>query len=266
MHKLKTDMKKIYTILIFGLLLGCSKDDNPLIPAELDNPHAMNIFCQNTPNNILRRVEYSYINNNLVSEIALFNGEIQSKTTFEYNSKNQLTLEIYETDGRTTEKTFIYNDLNQRINVIYKFTEYDTNGQVTTENTNEAPLEYNESNQLVKEWAYWGGFNTYEYKDGKIVTKIDYTKNGTKHHITRYKYSGELKVEEKKETAAGNLIYLRTFHYDSKNRLIKITEDENIIEENDYNENKLIEKRTYYFGIDPGFDVCYGNYIYRYEY
>jgi len=31
-------------------------------------------------------------------------------------------------------------------------------------------------------------------------------------------------------------------------------------------DNKLIEKRTYYFGIYPGFDVCHGNYIYRYEY
>jgi hypothetical protein len=43
-------------------------------------------------------------------------------------------------------------------------------------------------------------------------------------------------------------------------------EENNIIEENDYIDNRLNEKRTYYFGIDPGYDVCYGNYIYRYEY
>ena len=61
-------------------------------------------------------------------------------------------------------------------------------------------------------------------------------------------------------------MYIRTFQYDSGNRLITIIEDEHIIEENFYNENKLIEKRTYYFGNDPGSDVCFGNYVYKYEY
>lgn len=255
----------IQTILILCFALSCSKDDNLLQPAVLEKPIAMNVFCQNTPNETLRRVEYGYSNDKLITETTFSNGEIQSKTTFEYNSDNQLALEINETDWKKTEKTFIYNELKQLINIIYKFTDYDNNGQVIEESENEAPLEY-ENNQLVKEWAYWGGFNTYEYKDGKVITKIDYTKNGAKHHITRYKYSGELKIEERKETAAASMIYKRTFHYDSKNRLTKIIEDENIIEENDYYENKLTEKRTYYFGIDPGFDVCYGNYIYRYEY
>ena len=255
----------IQTILILSFALSCSKDDNLLQPAVLEEPIAMNVFCQNTPHDTLRRVEYEYSNDKLFTETTFNNGKIQSKTTFEYNSDNKLMLEIYETDWGKTEKTFIYNELSQLINIIYKFTDYDSNGQVIEESESEAPLEY-ENNQLVKVWAYWGGFNTYEYKDGKVVTKIDYTQNGVKHHITSYKYSGGLKIEERKETAAGNLIFLRTFHYDFKNRLTKIIEDENIIEENDYIENKLTEKRTYYFGIDPGFDVCYGNYIYRYEY
>ncbi len=73
-------------------------------------------------------------------------------------------------------------------------------------------------------------------------------------------------IEEKKETKVGGLIYLKTYEYDSQGRLVKIQDEENTIEENDYVDNELIEKRTYYFGIDPGFDVCYGNYIYRYEY
>jgi uncharacterized protein YcfL len=255
----------IQTILIIFLVLSCSKDDSLLLPAVLDELMAMNVFCPNSPNDTLRRVVYVYNNDKMITETTLYNGEIQSKTTFEYNLDNQLTLEIYETDWKKTEKTFIYNELNQLVNIIYKFTDYDSNGVVIDESESEAPLEY-ENNQLVKEWECWGGFSTYEYKDGKVVTKIDYTKNGEKHHITSYKYSGKLKIEEKKETSAGNVIYIRTFHYDSKNRLIKIIEDKNIIEENDYIENKLTEKRTYYFGIDPGFFVCNGNYIYRYEY
>lgn len=255
----------IQTLIIFSLAIGCSKDESLLRPAELDEPTAMNVFCQNSPNDILRRVEYDYDKDNLITETTFFRGEIQSRTTFEYNSDNQITLEIYETDWRKIEKTFICNELNQVVNIIYKFTDYDSNGLVVNESESEAPLEY-ETNQLVKEWVYWGGFHTYEYENGKVTVKTDYTKNGQKHHITKYKYRGELKVEERKETAAGNVIYIRTYHYDSENRLVKIIEAGNIIEENDYFENRLIEKRTYYFGIDPGFDVCYGNYIYKYEY
>lgn len=255
----------IQTILILCFALSCSKDDNLLQPAVLEEPIAMNVFCQNTPNETLRRVEYGYSNDKLIAETTFSNGEIQSKTTFEYNSDNQLELEIHETDWKKTEKTYIYNEFNQLINIKYRFIDYDSNGQVTDESESEAPREY-ENNQLVKEWAYWGGFNTYEYNDGKVVTKIDYTKNGEKHHVTTYKYSGDLLIEEKKETKTGSLMYLKSYKYDSHNRLTIIQDGENIIEENDYIDKKLIEKRTYYFGIDPGFDVCYGNYIYRYEY
>lgn len=255
----------IYLLSIFLIVLSCSKDDDILEPAELIEPTAMNVFCQNSSDNTLRRVEYEYDNNNLVTETTFYHGIIVNKTTYEYNSDNQLIFEIYETDLRKTEKIFIYNELNQLVNIKYKFTDYDINGEVIDEREKEAPREY-ENNLLVKEWEYWGGFNTYEYKNGKVQTKIDYTGTGEKHHITTYKYSGNLLIEEKKETKVGGLIYLKTYKYDSQNRLIKIQDGDNIIEENDYIDNKLIEKRTYYFGIDPGFYVCYGNYIYRYEY
>ncbi|MDX5584433.1 MAG: hypothetical protein QNK20_05800 [Aureibaculum sp.] len=255
----------IYLIAICLIILSCSKDEDLLQPAELDEPTALNVFCQGTSNDTLRRVEYEYDNDKLITETTFFNGDIQNMTTFEYSSSYQLIFETYETDLRKTEKTFIYNELNQLINIKYKFIDFDNSGNVIDENESEAPREY-ENNLLVKEWEYWGGFNTYEYKNSKIQTKIDYTKNGEKHHITTYKYSGSLLIEEKKETKVGGLIYLKAYKYDSQNRLIKIFDRENIIEENDYIDNKLIEKRTYYFGIDPGFDICYGNYIFKYEY
>ncbi len=255
----------IYLLSIFIIVLSCSKDEDLLQPAELDEPIAMNVFCQNSSNDTIRRVEYEYDNDNLITETTFYNGDIQNKVTFEYNSDNHLIFEIYETDLRKTEKTFIYNELSQLVNIKYKFIDYDNNAQVINERESEAPREY-ENNQLVKEWEYWGGFNMYEYKNGKVETKIDYKKTGEKHHITTYKYSGNLLIEEKKETKIGGLIYLKTYKYDSQNRLIKIQDGENIIEENDFLDKRLIEKRTYYFGTDPGSDVCYGNYIYRYEY
>jgi uncharacterized protein YcfL len=259
-------MKRTLTLISFFLtVFSCSKENDILIPAELDNPSAMIVFCKASQDDTLRVVNYEYDNGNLITETSIQNGEVQSETTFEYNSDNQIISEVYLTDWEKTEMTYVYNQNNQLINILYKFIDFDTDGIIINESESEAPREY-ENNQLVKEWEYWGGFNTYEYKDGKIATKIDYTKNGKKHHFTYYKYSGYLLIDEKKETNVGTSMYLKTYTYDSQNRLIQIQDGENIIEENDYNGKKLIEKREYYFGIDPCFAPCCGNFIYRYEY
>ncbi|WP_157943874.1 MULTISPECIES: hypothetical protein [Arenibacter] len=259
-------MRNIATFTSFILiLLACSKDNDLLIPAELDNPSTMIVFCQASPNDTLRIEGYIYDNDNLINKTSIQNGKLQSKTTYDYSSNNQIISEIYETNWKKTEMTYVYNESNQLINILYKFTDYDSDGQVVNESESEAPREY-ENNQLVREWEYWGGFNTYEYSNGKVVSKIDYTKTGEKHHFTYYKYSGELLIEEKKETKVGGLIYLKTYEYDSENRLSKIKDGDNIIEVNDYVGKKLIEKREYYFGIDPCYAACCGNYIYKYEY
>ncbi len=259
-------MRNIVTLTSFILILiACSKDDDLLKPAELDNPSTMIVFCQASLDDTLRMEEYMYDNDNLINKTSIQNGKVQSETTYDYNSNNQIISETYMTDWKKTEMTYVYNESNQLINILYKFTDYDVDGQVTDESESEAPREY-ENNQLVKEWEYWGGFSTYEYSKGKVVSKIDYTKTGEKHHFTYYKYSGELMIEEKKETKVGGLIYLKTYEYDSENRLTKIQDGEYIIEENDYVGKKLIEKREYYFGIDPCFAACCGNYIYKYDY
>jgi hypothetical protein len=257
---MKTTISLVSILLI---VLSCSKDEESIQPVELKAATAMNMYCQSAPNNILRRVEYEYANGNLISQTTI--GEFQEKTIFEYNSDNQLILETYESNSQKVEKTFFYNDLNQLVNIKYKFTYYDENGQVTDEDERDAPREY-ENNKLVKEWYTWGGFSTYEYTNDKVETKIDYTTAGDKHHITSFTYFGNLLIEEKKETVGGSLMYLKTYNYDSKGRLIDIRDGGNIIEDNEYTDDKLIEKRTYYFGIDPGFDICYGNYLYQYEY
>ena len=257
----------IYLLIILHLMISCSKDEDLLKPAILDKPSAMILFCQRDRNDTLKKVSYEYSNNNLIAETIFKNGEIQNKTTFEYNSDNKLIYETYVTHLQKIEKYYIYNELSQLINIKYKFTNYNADGQISNEIESEAPeaSEYR-NNQLVKEWERWGAFNTYEYKDDKVATKIEYTKNGVEYFFVYYKYSGDLLIEEKKVTKIGRLIYLKTYTYDSQNRLIQIRDKENIIEENDYNGKKLIEKRTYYYGTDPGFDICFGNYIYRYEY
>jgi len=229
----------IQIVLITGLVSGCSKAD--LFQADLmELPVAVDISCQSSPYKTLRREEFEYSNDRIISSTVFLNGVKQ-------------------------ETTYIYDESNQLTKIIYKFIYYDSNGNVTEVNEFETLLEYR-NNQLVKEWYYWGGFSTYEYKNGRLVKKIDFTDQGTEHHITIFRYVGNLLTEEIKETAAGTVIYERFYHYDSKRRPIKITENDKAIEENKYVGNRLVEKRTFYFGIDPGFDVCYGNYLYRYEY
>ncbi|MCB0632701.1 MAG: hypothetical protein R2824_20790 [Saprospiraceae bacterium] len=255
----------VYLTAISLLLLSCSKEETSLQPAKLVEPIAMNVFCQNTPNDPLRSIEYEYSDGKLVMETTTQQGNVQSRITYDYNPDDQLILETYETNFQKIAKTFIYNELDQLVSIKYNITKFDGNGLVTDESERETALEY-ENGLLVKESEYWGGFITYEYQFGKVISRIDHTATGEKHHITTYKYSGDLLIEEKKENSTGGVIYLKTYEYDFRNRLLAIHDRGNTIEENEYLNYKLIEKRTYYFGIDPGFDVCYGNYIYRYEY
>lgn len=251
-------------ILLISLLSGCKTDDTPKLSATFEKPIAMNVYCQGTPDQLLRRIEYEYNGSNLVTETTLVNGEEDIKQTYAYDSKNLLVKLIIETSLTKVVKTYEYNGLNQLTNVIHTTFHYDVSGAIVNENTVETPMEY-ENGQLVKEWKTWGGYTTYAYKNNKVTTMTEYTVYGTQHHITKYKYSGDLKIEERTETATGTLLHLKTFQYDGENRLVTILDGEDIIEENIYEENKLKEKRTFYFGIDPGFDICYGNYIYRYE-
>lgn len=213
----------------------------------------------------MRRIEYEYAKDNLISETIFANGDLQSKKLFEYNSKNQLINEIIDLQLREISKSFIYNDLDQLINIKHKIIDYNNDGQVVAENVSEAPLEY-ENGLLVKDWESWGGFNTYEYENNLMAVKIEYTKSGEKHHFITYEYSEDLLIGERKETKSGNLLYSKEYLYDAKGMLVKVKDGNETIEENIFDNNNLIEKRKFYFGIDPGFDVCFGNYIYKYQY
>jgi len=253
-------------ISVLAIFISSCKDENSSVPGELDNPKVMIVFCQSSLSDTLRLVEYEYDNDKLTSETTIQNGKVTSKKTFRYNSDNLIITEVNKLGRRKIENTFVYNHINQLINVLQEVTNYDSNGQIVDESEREAPREY-ENNQLVKEWESWGGFNTYEYNnDGKVKTKIDHTGIGQKHHITNYRYWGDLLLEERKMTRNFKPMYLRTYIYDAQKRLVNIKEGEKNIEENDYDGNKLIEKRTFYFGIDPCYYPCCGNFVYKYEY
>ncbi len=257
--------KTLYTLVIILVAFSCSDNDKSVNLTPPNKPSEMKTFCLSNPNESMSKVVYQYQNGNLITQSCYSNSELAHKITFEYNSRNDIICETFEGDRIKQIKTYIYNSFKQLINIKYKTINYDENGKKTSETETETPREYN-NNLLVKEWAYCGAFSTYEYKNNKVVKKIDYTTTGQRHHITYYKYSDDLLIEEKKETVAGAPLYFKTYSYDSQNRVVTIKDGKDVIEENKYLNNRLIEKRVYYFGIDPGFAPCNGNYIYKFKY
>jgi hypothetical protein len=257
--------KTITSVLIFVFIMSCTKVESPKPLANLDKPIVMNVYCQQNTESILWKVQYEYNHDTLISQKTIYGGVINNTTTFEYNSNHQLIREIYESGLGKTITTLEYNATNQVINRNYRTINYGENGQILNEREIDAPLVY-ENNKLIKEWNSWGGFSTYEYKLGNLITKVDYNGDGVKRQVTKYKYLGVLKIGETIETAEGNIMSIKSFKYDSGNRLTSIIDNENTVEENFYSGNKLMEKKTYYYGIDPGFSPCLGNYTFTYEY
>lgn len=259
-------MCKIYCFVLVGVLLSCSEPDEIPIKTlgNLEQPQAMNIYCQKSPGKIFQRFEYEYENNKLKLVVNLKDDVIYSETTYEYDS-DVLKKETFDSDFTFSEKFYVYNDKDQLVNVIYNVKSYNAEGDLESDEKFEAPLEY-ENDLLVKKWELWGAYYIYEYEDGKIVTEYFYSQSGNLWHVIHKKYKNDLILEEKIVNARGDILSVRKFSYDKEQRLINITSEGNTVEEYIYMENRLMEKKTFYYGIDPGFDPCYGNYLYKYEY
>ena len=267
-------MKKLY-ILMYGILFvaltNCTENDDhhPTGNEPLAKPAIMKVFCQASPNVCHQEIKYEYINSLLISEtVFIHSGELYSQKTLEYHSNGQLKKEIYDMITWEQEKDFIYNEANQLEKIIYTNIYYNSDRQETYPRIQlEETFEY-ENTLLVKHVETWGGWDTYEYDTkGRMTTQTIYTSTGGKYHIINFKYSGNLKIEEWAEVVeTGKIMYRHKFEYNKNSRLTKVLEDGKVIEENSYRGNQLIEKQTYYFGIDPCFSPCCGNYIYKYEY
>jgi len=265
-------MKKLlFIIAMAGFILSCNSeidDQENNNPVPLDKPVIMKVYCQSNPDAYYQEVKYEYDNDHLISETVYIGGEIDSRKTFEYYANGQLKREIYKITSLTTqEKEYFYNEKNLLEKIIYTVINFNIAGEETDRRQSEETYEY-KNDLLVKMVENWGGWNIYEYDEkGKMITLTDYTKLGQKYHITHFKYKGNLKIEEWCEVAeTGVVLYLHKFEYNNANQLVTVTENGKTIEKNTYGGNKLLEKQTFYFGIDPGFSFCSGNYIYKYEY
>ncbi len=154
---------------------------------------------------------------------------------YKYDDKNRLIYEGYDDEkGNNTKNNYTYNENGKLISSTNECNynhweclyEYDTNGKLNKEYKN---------NELEV---------SYEYYDNRLTKETHYQHNN-------------FVADKNKE-----IIY----YYDEKGLLTMKREDENIIEKNTYSNGKLVERWTYYFGIDPCFSPCCGQYITKYEY
>ena len=83
-------MKNIVLLTLCSMtFIACSTDDDS-VPAELYNPSAMIVYCQASSDTPLKTVTYKCAGDKLLTETTIQNGELESKTTFDYNSQNQI--------------------------------------------------------------------------------------------------------------------------------------------------------------------------------
>jgi hypothetical protein len=264
-------MKTTFKLTVILLIAATSCDRSDMDHAARTSPEqpvAMKVYCQSNPDALYQNIIYEYENGNLILESCYgWEGNLDSQTTYEYDANNRLQSERYDAYPQINEKKYVYDYTGRLIKILHTFTFYDAYTQTDSKTEAESTYEYSD-NLLIRENEHWGGFNTRKYdREGRMIEKTDHTAIGQPHHITHYTYKGNLKVEEWKESAYdGSIIYRQTFHYDAANRLVKIIEDGKVVEENIYVGNRLTERRISYYGIDPGFYFCYGNFIYRYEY
>jgi hypothetical protein len=83
-----------------------------------------------------------------------------------------------------------------------------------------------------------------------------------------YFYDKDLRVKEKKFASDNSLTFTTDYIYEN-GKLSKVNgyqDSINFTEEYIYQRNALIEMKRNYYGIDPGFSPCLGNFTFYYEY
>lgn len=244
-------------------------------------------YCQLNPNQVYSIEDLSYYEDKKLKQIfKTYTKEESDTNTVEYYYSSIGLLDSLIT------KTFVgikgYDDVFQRTRIF----KYDTNGLLVHSGFNDEEgnnlkndYQYSADGQLQRKIVRCGSnIQTYSYeydKSGKILKEFE---NGRLRH--RFKYDKENTLEKKVSysNAQYNLRrfynrithlrfknefrakYITKYEYDDQNRLVKVINQENVIEIRKYENGTLIEKRTNYYGTDPCFAPCCSQYIYRYEY
>ncbi|MBK6283190.1 MAG: hypothetical protein IPF54_11540 [Draconibacterium sp.] len=265
------------TISVVVLLTSCEIGDFNIDPISERNEEFLfqteKIFCKNDPENEIMSKSFKYDNNDNIIEAITFSNETpDTKSTGSFNESYQ----------RLTDSTFYYIEngwkyvnSNQYIysgNQLKEIQKYDADGK----NTHKIVYKYNGTKPKYEEFYYnYGDKWEFQYahgfefdRNGDLLKKSSYQTEEKDEVYDKliYKYKNGILVEEKRIIRTGATSYIKTFSYTTDGFPDETIQDGNVIEKNFYEDGKLIERHTFYFGIDPGFSACNGNFIYRYSY
>lgn len=230
-------------------------------------------YCQRNPETEISSKTFFYDKNgNVVQELIAYNGIQETKIKREYNGDNQ---QLWDSTFNYRSGEWEYQNSTRFIysqNLLSEKQRYNSDGKLS----HKTLYKYEGSRLRWEEFWY---FNNNEWKfqyahgfefdrSGRLVKKESFQDEAKKNVYDTFVYSyknGRLH-EEKRIILTGKTSYVKKYFYTPDGFIDEIIKDGNVVEKNFYELGKLMEKHTFYYGIDPGFSPCGGNLIYKYEY
>jgi len=209
-------------------------------------------YCQQMPDSAVGKKILFYDSLNRLIKIISYSNFVDT-INYTYNVTGQLISETFSSPSVRRKRFYRYDD---RSRLIYEG--YENSGVYDSQ------LKYYYTNQgkLFKkvEECNSNKYETLFYYDtaGNLIRK---SHNGFEFI---YQYSGNKLIKETKKfrNKSTEIIY----EYNPDGLLTKKFENQKILEENIYENNNLIKKLEFYYGIDPCIDRCCSQYIYKYKY
>ncbi len=267
----------ILAILFLTWVTSCRHDefDTSLIFDEQGNFRYKkeSAYCQSNPEKEISSNTFFYDKNgNIIKELNSYIGGLEEKKEQKFNGDNQLLCDstFYYRSGKweyQNSTKFVYSQ-----NLLSEKQRYNSDGNIS----HKTRYKY-EGGKL--RWEEFWYFNNNEWKfqyahgfefnrNGKLVKKESFQDEAKKNVYDTFLYSyknGRLH-EEKRIIRTGKTSYVKKYFYTTEGFIDEISDNDKVIEKNFYEMGKLTEKHTFYYGIDPGFSLCGGNFIYKYEY
>lgn len=276
MKNLTFKFTAIFLILFVFLFHSCSDDFNVdvLYPDAEGNFLYIKekMYCSRTPDEEFKSISFKYDeNNNVVEEITYFNNRPDKKISSTFaNNLRQLDSTFYFRDNQWEwVHGYEYKYTKDKLAEKRRLKANGNNSHKVLYSYNNSKLEWEEFYYFNNNaWEYQYGHKYKYYKRDQVVKRESYTSEAKDKVYDTFVYTynnGKIR-EEKRIIQTGETSYIKKYYYTRNNLLDYIEKDENIIQQNFYEVGKLVEKHTFYFGIDPCFSPCCGSSVYKYQY
>jgi hypothetical protein len=276
MYISKLKITGILSIIILAFLSSCEKEYDYSLIFDESYPEQLKkevCYCGREPDKEVGFKEYSCSKK----------GELDCVILNMYGSNQSKTQSFYNHSGvKTTDSIFYYSEGAWIIDQVYEYNYIKGllhEKILKTETGKEKHKTVYIYHGTKPEWEDFYYFKDGEWdfqyahkfefdRNGLLAKKSSYTtleKDKVYDYFT-YSYKNGKLSEEERIIQTGKVSYHKDYFYNKDGTLDYVVQDGNIIEKNTFENSRLVEKHTWYYGIDPCFSQCCGNIIYRYEY